>query len=246
MESWLTKSCARSSAADISSQGQILTRDFYNRRTEQVAIDLLGKILVVNPDGLNGPDGKGHGQTFARIVETEAYRADDPASHSCRGETRRNALMFGEPGFAYIYFIYGMYEMLNFVTEPKGQAGAVLIRAVEPLGGDSTIQQMRMRRPSARQSHLTNGPGRLCRAMGIRMDHKGQSLQGPVIHVRDDGFRSAAYMESPRVGIRVGTERYWRYFIDGNPHISPSPENKKARPLSFNSGSPNGLGGTLE
>jgi len=98
-----------------------LATDFYRRNTIGVAHELLGKMLLVQSDA---------GFRAGRIVETEAYRGDDPASHSCRGKTPRNLPMFGEPGFAYVYFIYGMYEMLNFVTEPKGFPGAVLIRAV--------------------------------------------------------------------------------------------------------------------
>src|ERR1700744_2046059 len=106
---------------------QPLEADWYARSTLDVAVDLLGKILFVKTK---------QGLTAGRIVETEAYRADDPASHSSRGKTPRASIMFGDPGVAYVYFIYGMYEMLNFVTEPHGEAGAVLIRGVEPLLGE--------------------------------------------------------------------------------------------------------------
>ncbi|MEK6578009.1 MAG: DNA-3-methyladenine glycosylase, partial [Bdellovibrionota bacterium] len=109
---------------------RILSQSFYGRDTLVVARELLGKIIVVrNRTGISG----------GRIIETEAYREDDPASHSYRGETPRSSVMFGEPGLAYVYFIYGMYEMLNFVTEKKGTSGAVLIRALEPMFG---IEQM--------------------------------------------------------------------------------------------------------
>src|ERR1700722_10936359 len=115
----------------------ILARSFYNRPTVEVARDLLGKILV-------------HGKTAGRIVETEAYLGggDDLAAHSARGVTPRTRVIFGPPGHAYVYFIYGMYECLNIVCEPVGQAGCVLIRALEPVGG---IEVMWQRRPAARK-----------------------------------------------------------------------------------------------
>ena len=112
----------------------ILTRSFYRRPTVEVARDLLGKILV-------------HGETAGRIVETEAYLGgDDLASHSARGVTARTRVIFGPPGHAYVYFIYGMYECLNLVAEPAGKPGCVLIRAVEPVTG---IEAMQRRRPAA-------------------------------------------------------------------------------------------------
>jgi DNA-3-methyladenine glycosylase len=141
--------------------------------------------------------------------------------------------MFGNPGVAYVYFIYGMYEMLNFVTEPKGYPGAVLIRAVEPVLGE---ELMTRRRSSGKikkiaRDQLTNGPGRLSQAMGIKMSHKGQSLWGPAIFVADDGFRPASIFCSPRVGISLGSDLLWRYFISGNPFVSKVPQNQLARPV---------------
>ncbi len=198
--------------------------DFYRENTVLVAQRLLGKILVVrsNPGfPLNHPKAE---VTLGRIVETEAYRGNDPASHSCRGETPRCSIMFGEPGVAYVYFIYGMYEMLNFVTEEKGFPGAVLIRAIEPISG---IEIMKKRRKN-RGLDLTAGPGKLCRAMGIQMAHNGESLQGPSLYVCDDGYRPEKVLKSPRVGIRVGLERYWRFFLADNAYVSRVRQNKES------------------
>jgi DNA-3-methyladenine glycosylase len=215
---------AKARATEPLCRGTALARAFYERDTLEVARDLLGKVLV-----LSTPDGECAG----RIVETEAYRGDDPASHSARGETPRAAIMFGEPGVAYVYFIYGMYEMLNFVTEPKGQAGAVLIRALEPLRGEALMQRRRAlgRASSAkplRAWELASGPGKLCRAMGVLMRHNGASLDGPELFVRDDGFEVASISVSPRVGITAAKEQPWRFFVTGNPCVSRAPQNAQA------------------
>jgi DNA-3-methyladenine glycosylase len=135
--------------------------------------------------------------------------------------------MFGPPGVAYVYFVYGMHEMLNFVTEPEGCPGAVLIRAVEPLLGEKLMAR---RRGGLAPRQWTSGPGRLCRAMGIRQSHQGQELTGPRLFVADDGWRPEAVLVSPRVGISVGVERPWRFFVAGNPYVSRVRENLNARP----------------
>lgn len=211
-------------------RAKILPVRFYERNTIDVAKDLLGKILVVRV-----PAGRAFRRTelkvlsAARIVETEAYRGDDPASHSSRGETPRCSVMFGPPGVAYVYFIYGMYEMLNFVTESKGFPGAVLIRAAEPVFGE---HRMHGRRPKARTRHnLTSGPGKLCRALGIEMEHNGQSLRGPILEVRDDGFRPESISASGRVGINVAKDKSWRFFITDHPFVSRVRENADAKVL---------------
>ena len=134
--------------------------------------------------------------------------------------------MFEEPGRAYVYFIYGMYEMLNFVTEPVGIPGAVLIRAVEPLDGLEWIER---RRKGIVRRDWTNGPGRLTRALGIQRKHNRASLAGPALFVADDGFRPAAVCCSPRVGISAGRRLPWRFFIKGHPDVSPAKENQLAR-----------------
>jgi DNA-3-methyladenine glycosylase len=195
-----------------------LPASFYSRSTLIVAPDLLGKLLHVQSK---------EGLVSGRIVETEAYRADDPASHSCRGQTPRATIMFGQPGVTYVYFIYGMYEMLNFVTEPLGNPGAVLIRAVEPVAGEAL---MKVRRATARtRRDLTSGPGKLCRAFGIGKSHNGASLQGPEIWLEDDGYDCGRVLVSPRIGISKGQDRLWRFFLDKNEFVSRSPMNKRFR-----------------
>jgi DNA-3-methyladenine glycosylase len=211
--------------------GRILTPAFYERPTLDVARELLGKILVTRIPAL-GSDAKRKDaaliETIGRIVETEAYRGDDAASHSARGKTPRSEVMFGKPGNAYVYFIYGNYEMLNFVTEPDGIAGAVLIRALEPLAG---IQEMRNRRKRPLDpERLCDGPGKLCRSMGIEMRHNKQPIQGPEIWVVDDGFKPGQVRVSPRVGIRKAKKEPWRFYVGGNPCVSRCPQNAVSSP----------------
>jgi len=194
----------------------VLEPSFYARDTLTVAKSLLGKILVVKVRGA---------MTAARIVEVEAYTGNDPAAHSFRGRTPRSAPMFEHPGRAYVYFIYGMYEMLNFVTEHEGHPGAVLIRAGEPLQGEAVIKR---RRKGAARAQWTNGPGRLCRALGVPMSYNRESLQGPKIWVLDDGFKPESISTSPRVGIRQAVDRPWRFFITGNSFVSRVKENRGA------------------
>jgi len=202
-----------------------LEADWYARSTLDVAHELLGKILFVKTK---------QGLTAGRIVETEAYRSDDPASHSSRGKTPRASIMFGDPGIAYVYFIYGMYEMLNFVTEPHGDAGAVLIRGVEPVLGE---ELMRKRRKTARTAHdLTGGPGKLCRAMGIEMKHNGASLLGPEIWVAApdqsaSDLKAEKVRVSPRIGISEGQDRLWRFYLAENKFVSRSPMNQRSKPF---------------
>src|SRR5580658_744041 len=142
--------------------GPILKRAFYNRPTIEVARGLLGKVLV-------------HGPAAGIIVETEAYLGGgDLASHSAAGITDRTRVIFGPPGHAYVYLSYGMHECLNIVAEPDGEAGCVLIRALEPIEG---LDIMRTRRPKARADRdLTSGPGKLTQALGITRAHNGFDL----------------------------------------------------------------------
>src|SRR5258708_18064165 len=146
---------------------EILSRSFYTRPAIEVARSLLGKILV-------------HGKAAGRIVETEAYLGEtDPAAHAFRGRTNRTEVIYGPPGHAYVYFIYGMYECLNLVAEPEGTPGCVLIRALEPLEG---IELMRTRRPTAKNdTELASGPGRLTLALGITRRENGADVtRGPL------------------------------------------------------------------
>jgi DNA-3-methyladenine glycosylase len=184
---------------------KILQRHFYLRPTVEVARSLLGKIIA-------------HGETSGRIVETEAYLgAGDLAAHAASGPTHRNRVIFGAPGHAYVYFIYGMHECLNLVAEPDGQAGCVLIRALEPLDG---IAAMRERRPAAqRNQDLANGPGKLTRALAITRHHNGCDVtRGPiVVYDRQEQFEIGI---SPRIGITKSADLPLRFFVKGSQFIS--------------------------
>jgi DNA-3-methyladenine glycosylase len=184
-----------------------LHRSFYLRPAPQVARELLGKTLEL--EGVSG-----------RIVETEAYLGeDDGAAHSARGITPRTRIIFGPPGHAYVYFIYGMYDCLNIVCEPEGIAGCVLIRALEPLAG---LEEMRERRPAARRNEdLANGPGKLTRALGIKISHNGVDLtKGPItIHPSEQPERFEIAI-SPRIGITKSADLPLRFFIKDNPCVS--------------------------
>lgn len=190
-----------------------LTREFYARPTVEVARDLLGRRLVRMLDGE---------RLAGRIVEVEAYVGyDDRASHAARGRTPRNAVMFGPPGYAYVYFIYGMYHCLNVVTESEGFPAAVLIRALEPLEG---LAQMRARRRSP-DGLLTNGPGRLCQALAITRAQNGADLcEGEELFIEADApVPAAEVVATPRVGVR-GDERAltvpWRFLVRGSAYVS--------------------------
>jgi DNA-3-methyladenine glycosylase len=172
-----------------------------------VARALLGKILA-----FEGSSGS--------IVETEAYLGeDDDAAHSARGVTPRTRVIFGPPGHAYVYFIYGMYDCLNIVCEPEGIAGCVLIRALQPVSG---LTQMRERRPAARRDeHLANGPAKLTRALGIKITHNGADVTaGPITLHEPDHRQPFDIATSPRIGITKSADLPLRFFIKGNPCVS--------------------------
>lgn len=155
-------------------------------------------------------------------MEVEAYRGSgDPASHAFRGVTPRNRVMFGEPGHAYVYFTYGMHHCLNVVCEPAGRASAVLIRAFEPIAG---IASMRARRGVEQDVRLGRGPGCVAQALGLDRRHDGLDLTVGPLFIADTaaergGHRIAA---GPRIGIRVGLERDWRFWLLGHPCVSAS------------------------
>jgi DNA-3-methyladenine glycosylase len=187
--------------------GPILKREFYARPAAEVARDLLGKVLA-------------HGETAGIIVETEAYLGgDDLAAHSARGVTNRTRVIFGPPGHAYVYFIYGMYECLNIVAEPEGSPGCVLIRAVEPIAG---LDMMRARRPKARRvEDLASGPGKLTLALGITRAENGADVTGGSLTVRQSAERRAIRIETtPRIGIRQCADWPLRFLIAGSPFVS--------------------------
>lgn len=187
-----------------------LGREFFQRATPRVARDLLGKILVHVYDG-NILAGK--------IVETEAYRGEsDPASHAAVGKTPRSQIMFGPPGYAYVYLIYGRHHCLNVVTEPEGIPGAVLIRALEPLAG---IETMRRLRQSENVRELTTGPGKLCQALGIDNRLNGADLLGDRLYLLEaPPLTNGEIVVSSRVGISVAKNLPWRFFIKDNPFVS--------------------------
>jgi len=162
-----------------------------------VAPTLLNKLLV-------------HGPCVGRIVEVEAYTADDPASHTFGGETARNSVMFGPPGHLYCYLSYGIHTCANIVTGPRGRGTAVLIRALTPVAG---IDEMRRRRGDAVQ--LANGPGKLCQALGLTLAHNGVDLfdSGPVALVDDGVPPPVAPVVGPRVGITKGVDTPWRFRV---------------------------------
>lgn len=180
---------------------QELTPDFFQRNAVAVAKELLGKIIAV-------------GKLQGRIVETEAY-GRDPASHAFK-RTERSALMFDTFGCVYVYMIYGMYWCLNFTTNPEGEAGAVLIRAIEPLAG---IEKMKKRRRTDKMESLCSGPGKLCSALGIDKEFNGLKL-GEKIKVLDDGYKIKKIGKSSRVGIKDALELEWRFFVEGNKFVS--------------------------
>lgn len=191
-------------------QSHILPREFYARETVQVAKELLGKHLV---------RVKGKARMAGRIVEVEAYRgSDDLASHAFRGPTARNAPMFGQPGHAYVYFTYGNHHCLNVTTQERGTPGAVLIRAIEPLEG---IRTMRRLRPRVPELALTNGPGKLTKALGIDklLNEIDMTKSGPLF-VADVGEEHFEIARSTRIGIRAGKDRLWRFYISTNPYVS--------------------------
>ena len=195
----------------VKTAGKILTREFYERDTEIVARELLGAVLECDTD---------RGRASGIIVETEAYVGEhDAACHAATGRTTRTEPLYGPPGNAYVYFIYGMHWCINAVTRDEGLPSAVLIRALEPLEG---LPLMRRRRPRARADRdLTNGPGKLCAALGIDKRMNGDSLQRHPLVIREG--RSVAESDvtiTPRIGITQAADWPLRYFVRDNQFVS--------------------------
>ena len=190
--------------------GEVLPRSFFHRDAREVAPALLNKLLAC-ADGRAG-----------RIVEVEAYvGAIDPAAHTFRGRTPRNAVMFGPPGHMYVYFTYGMHWCANTVCGDVDDGSGVLIRALEPLAG---IERMREARPKVkRERELCSGPARLAQAMGITGEQNGIDLvrARAGYAILDDGTPAPENVPgSARIGIRQGTDLLWRWLVAGNPHVS--------------------------
>ncbi|HEY2543074.1 MAG TPA: DNA-3-methyladenine glycosylase [Gaiellaceae bacterium] len=181
----------------------MLGRDFFARPVHEVAPDLIGVTLLV--DGVGGP-----------IVEVEAYDQEDPASHAFRGPTKRNAVMFGPPGHAYVYRSYGIHWCLNFVCDVEGRAEAALIRALAPEHG---IEAMRARRGYLADRALCSGPGKLCQALAITREHDGLALdEAPFALLERKG--EPEIVTGPRIGITRAVEQTWRYGLAGSPFLS--------------------------
>jgi len=186
-------------------------RSFFEREVTQVAKELLGSYLHRR---------LGEVEFIGRIVETEAYHQSDPASHSFRGMTERNKIMFGEAGFAYVYFTYGMHYCANVVCGFPGSAEAILLRALEPVKG---LGEMYERREKAKKdTDLLSGPGKLCQAFAI-----GKEQNGIDLITSDELFLTRGKLRTDekikitsRVGITVAVEKEWRFFIKDNPFVS--------------------------
>jgi DNA-3-methyladenine glycosylase len=179
---------------------QKLPREFYDRDTKLVARELLGKFLVHKTDGI---------ERIGKIVEVEAYLGEhDLAAHSSKGKTERTKIMFGPPGYAYVYFIYGMYFCMNIVTEREGHASAILLRAIEP------VKNLEGR---------TGGPGLLCRAMNIDKKLNGHDLLSDDFYIAESEAEIFSIVKGPRIGVDYAkhwAKRHLRFYIKGNPFVS--------------------------
>jgi len=190
-------------ACDDDGMARRLTAAFFRRSVHEVAPDLIGAILLF--DGVGG-----------RLVEVEAYHHTDPAAHSFIGMTQRNAVMFGPPGYAYVYRSYGIHWCLNLVCEPKGSAAAVLVRAIEPTAG---LTAMRRRRGVADKRLLCSGPGRVCEALRITHAQNGLALDQPPFELlaRNEPMDIVV---GPRIGITKAADKPWRYGLKGSRFLS--------------------------
>ncbi|MDF2986156.1 MAG: DNA-3-methyladenine glycosylase [Eubacterium sp.] len=198
-----------------------LDREFYNRDSIIVAKELLGKVLIHETDGQ---------RISARIVETEAYMGvEDKAAHSYGGKrTPRVEIMYGGPGFSYIFMIYGMYYCFNIVTREAGTPQAVLVRAAEPLEGTELMSQRRFGRSyeqltKGQRRGLTNGPGKLCGALSINRSFNGMDLCGNKVYVEEGKSGNFSIVTTKRVGIDYAEEAKdypWRFYIEGNEYVS--------------------------
>ena len=189
----------------------VLGAAFYSRGTERVARELLGAVLESRVDGV---------RCRGRIVETEAYLGEhDLACHAAAGRTRRTEVLYGSPGHAYVYFIYGMHWCVNAVTRREGLPSAVLIRAVEPLDG---LEAMKVRRRVAGGTReLTNGPAKLCEAFGITGRHNGVSLASSEVRIlAGDPVHDSDVARTPRIGISTAVDATLRWVVTSSPHVS--------------------------
>jgi DNA-3-methyladenine glycosylase len=219
----MTANAARAPAARRSRSSPVLRPDFYARDTALVARELLGAVLECESE---------RGVASGRIVETEAYLgAHDPACHAAAGLTERTRHLHGPAGIAYVYFIYGSYWCFNAVTEREGVGSAVLVRAVEPLEG---LALMRARRPNVRADReLTNGPGKLCQALGIDGRHRGGWLQRPPLMIRrGDAIPDRDVVVTPRIGISRAAAWPLRWLVRDSAFVSRTPSHFERTPLA--------------
>lgn len=199
-----------------------LSREFFARAADEVAPDLVGKLLLRADEGL-----------AARVVETEAYTEDEPACHAHRGRTERNAPLFGPPGHAYVYFVYGMHWCLNVATGVEGRGEGCLLRAAEPLAGQERMRHRRFgehRRRSDRE--LLRGPARLAQAFGLDGSWSGMDLCEPDggahgLRMADDGQRPAV-TATPRTGVAAAVGVPWRFLVPDSPWVSPYKRHRRA------------------
>jgi DNA-3-methyladenine glycosylase len=189
---------------------EALQRAFYNQDPRLVAVNLLGCTLVHET---------AEGVTSGMVVETEAYRPEDPACHAYTGPTMRNRTIFGRPGLAYVYLSYGVHKLLNAVCEEEGVGSAVLIRALRP---DQGLEIMSRRRN--RSTHLCDGPGRLTQALGIELDQDGSDLTYGPLYILWGDAPEGKIVSTTRIGISRGTELPWRYLIEGEKSVSVPPK----------------------
>ncbi len=210
-----------------------LGRQFYARPTLDVAVDLIGKVLVRSV-GIE----RGAGM----IVETEAYVGeDDLACHASRGRTPRTEVMFGRPGYAYVFVVYGTHCCLNAVTERAGYPAAVLIRAIEPVESLAWMRNNRQR--DCRDTDVGSGPAKLCQAMGVDKNLNGVSLEEDSLWIEDRSLDAGVIVAGPRIGVDYAgayRDKPWRFYNPHNPHISPHRFNKSPTV------SVSGLGGKIE
>ena len=183
--------------------GRALTKAFFARSVQKVAPDLIGATLLVN--GVGGI-----------IVEVEAYHHTEPAAHSFNGPTPRNMVMFGPPGFLYVYRSYGIHWCMNFVCEKEGSAAAVLVRAIEPAFGIATMQR---RRGVQDERNLCSGPGKVCEALGVSDKLNGHALDAPPIEIFAR-TRKPDIVSGIRIGITKAVELPWRYGLKGSKFMS--------------------------
>jgi DNA-3-methyladenine glycosylase len=210
-----------------------LDRAFYARDPRRVGRELLGKVLVRQNNVRQNSAGKKHASLLtARIVEVEAYLGEkDPAAHSAAGRTARNAVLFGPPGYIYVYFIYGNHWCLNVSCDADGEAGGVLFRALEPLTGIEQMARARGIQVAGPKDlpKLTSGPGRLSEAFGITRERDNShdlTSAANSLWIGEDGYRARGILVTPRIGITKAVDKPLRYILGGNRFVS----GRKTRP----------------